>query len=80
MKQSPPVKTKDELIEGRSYFLSELPNGIKFLHGGMLYETMTYPQYNTMNMQQTRRPCFNLNKQKDENLLYGKIVVLVSKK
>jgi hypothetical protein len=79
MKQAPPVKSRADLVEGRAYYLSELPNGIKFLCNGKLYETLTYPPYNTINLRHVRRPCFNLNDQRTENLLYGKIVVVVSK-
>lgn len=76
MKQAPPVKNQKEIIPGKSYYLSELPDGIAFSFKEKRYKTVTYPQYNVINVRQRRRECLNLTTLKTENLLYGCVIIV----
>lgn len=79
MKQAPPVKNSSDLVDGKDYILSELPDGIFFNLNGATYKTITYPQFNTINYKQTIRPCLNLLTLKSENLKYGTLVTVTIK-
>lgn len=77
MKQAPPVKTKDEIKPGDYYFLSELPNGIRFLWKREKFETITHPTFNTSNQPYQKRPCFNIKCNRVERIKYGEKVMVI---
>lgn len=71
------VRTKEKLNIGESYSLAELPDMVEFRFNGIIYRTITYPKYGTMNHRQKAREVLNISSNKTEFLKYGSDVLVI---